>query len=155
MNFFDYKNLGNYLLQLCPKVVKHPVCFLSDLPANKKSGIVKYLKKWKSSRLVEGEVRTVESGHRISCYSNFTWPTLSVNWQPQILSTVHSQSYATVQRSRVTISGLVNRRYSSGVRLVGHKQLHRIYIFLCCQPFTEQTKNVCTIIWQCLIYENT
>ena len=25
MNFFDHKDLGNYLLQLCPKVVKHPV----------------------------------------------------------------------------------------------------------------------------------
>ena len=25
MNFFDHKNLGNHLLQLCPKVVKHPV----------------------------------------------------------------------------------------------------------------------------------
>ena len=25
MKFFDYKDLGNHLLQLCPKVVKHPV----------------------------------------------------------------------------------------------------------------------------------
>jgi hypothetical protein len=25
MNFFDHKVLGNHLLQLCPKVVKHPV----------------------------------------------------------------------------------------------------------------------------------
>ena len=25
MNFFHHKGLGNYLLQLCPKVVKHPV----------------------------------------------------------------------------------------------------------------------------------
>ena len=25
MNFFDHKNLGNHPLQLCPKVVKHPV----------------------------------------------------------------------------------------------------------------------------------
>ena len=25
MNFFDHKNLGNRLLQLCPEVVKHPV----------------------------------------------------------------------------------------------------------------------------------
>ena len=25
MNFFDHKNLGNHLLQLGPKVVKHPV----------------------------------------------------------------------------------------------------------------------------------
>ena len=24
MNFFDHKDLGNHLLQLCPKVVKHP-----------------------------------------------------------------------------------------------------------------------------------
>jgi hypothetical protein len=25
MNFFDHKDLENHLLQLCPKVVKHPV----------------------------------------------------------------------------------------------------------------------------------
>ena len=25
MNFSDHKDLGNHLLQLCPKVVKHPV----------------------------------------------------------------------------------------------------------------------------------
>ena len=25
MNFFDHKDLGNHLLQLCPKVVKHPI----------------------------------------------------------------------------------------------------------------------------------
>jgi hypothetical protein len=25
MNFFDHNDLGNHLLQLCPKVVKHPV----------------------------------------------------------------------------------------------------------------------------------
>jgi hypothetical protein len=25
MNFFDHKDLGNHLLQLCPKVVKHHV----------------------------------------------------------------------------------------------------------------------------------
>jgi hypothetical protein len=29
MNFFDHKDLGNHLLQLCPKVVKHPVCKFS------------------------------------------------------------------------------------------------------------------------------
>ena len=28
MNFFDHKDLGNHLLQLCPKVVKHRVCGL-------------------------------------------------------------------------------------------------------------------------------
>jgi len=25
MTFFHHKDLGNHLLQLCPKVVKHPV----------------------------------------------------------------------------------------------------------------------------------
>jgi hypothetical protein len=25
VNFFDYKDVGNHLLQFCPKVVKHPV----------------------------------------------------------------------------------------------------------------------------------
>ena len=28
MNFSHHKDLGNHLLQLCPKVVKHPVCQL-------------------------------------------------------------------------------------------------------------------------------
>ena len=27
MNFFDHKDLGNHLLQLCPEVVKHPVYY--------------------------------------------------------------------------------------------------------------------------------
>ena len=31
MNFFDHKDLGNHLLQLCPKVVKHPVFLLCHL----------------------------------------------------------------------------------------------------------------------------
>ena len=30
MNFFDHKDQGNHLLQLCPKVVKHPVFALSS-----------------------------------------------------------------------------------------------------------------------------
>ena len=32
MNFFDHKDLGNHLLQLCPKVVKHPVYSILFLP---------------------------------------------------------------------------------------------------------------------------
>ena len=31
MNFFDHKDLGNHLLQLCPKVVKHPVYINSPI----------------------------------------------------------------------------------------------------------------------------
>ena len=31
MNCFDHKNLGNHLLQLCPKVVKHPVFTVSSV----------------------------------------------------------------------------------------------------------------------------
>jgi len=31
MNFFHHKDLGNHLLQLCPKVVKHPVYSLPEL----------------------------------------------------------------------------------------------------------------------------
>ena len=32
MNFFDHKDLGNHLLQLSPKVVKHPVYGLFGSP---------------------------------------------------------------------------------------------------------------------------
>ena len=31
MNFFDHKDLGNHLPQLCPKVVKHRVCVNKDV----------------------------------------------------------------------------------------------------------------------------
>ena len=34
MNFFDHKGLGNHLLQLCPKVVKHPVYMYLQLWRN-------------------------------------------------------------------------------------------------------------------------
>ena len=41
MNFFDHKDLGNHLLQLCPKVVKHPVycsiCFATKGQPHKTS----------------------------------------------------------------------------------------------------------------------
>jgi hypothetical protein len=30
MNFLDHKDLGNHLLQLCPKVVKHPVIMMLE-----------------------------------------------------------------------------------------------------------------------------
>ena len=30
MNYFDHKDLGNHLLQLCPKVVKHPVYYTAE-----------------------------------------------------------------------------------------------------------------------------
>jgi hypothetical protein len=33
MDFFDHKDLGNHLLQLCPKVVKHPV-YCDVFPVN-------------------------------------------------------------------------------------------------------------------------
>ena len=33
MNFFDHKDLGNHLLQLCPEVVKHSVSACSMLDA--------------------------------------------------------------------------------------------------------------------------
>ena len=39
MNFFDHKDLGNHLLQLCPKVVKHPVYIhINDLCMTLKPG---------------------------------------------------------------------------------------------------------------------
>jgi len=31
MKFFHHKDLGNHLLQLCPKVVKHPVYIMQHL----------------------------------------------------------------------------------------------------------------------------
>jgi len=34
MNFFHHKDLGNHLLQLCPKVVKHPVYNKTSIKRN-------------------------------------------------------------------------------------------------------------------------
>jgi hypothetical protein len=39
MNFFDHKDLGNHLLQLCPKVVKHPVYIYIYRPSHLLSGL--------------------------------------------------------------------------------------------------------------------
>jgi len=39
MNFFHHKDLGNYLLQLYPKVVKHPVCSLSHIVSLSNQGL--------------------------------------------------------------------------------------------------------------------
>ena len=30
MSFFHHKDLGNHFLQLCPKVVKHPVYYFTE-----------------------------------------------------------------------------------------------------------------------------
>ena len=38
MNFFHHKDLGNHLLQLCPKVVKHPVYIASGAGVGPGSG---------------------------------------------------------------------------------------------------------------------
>ena len=55
MNVFDLKDLGNHLLQLCPKVVKHPVFMVGkpegkrplERPRRKWEVILKWiLKKW-------------------------------------------------------------------------------------------------------------
>ena len=41
MNFFDHKDLGNHLLQLCPKVVKHPVYLLQlDCTCNTQNSLL-------------------------------------------------------------------------------------------------------------------
>ena len=44
MNFFDHKDLGNHLLQLCPKVVKHPVYRVSQEEGTKLRENVPYVK---------------------------------------------------------------------------------------------------------------
>ena len=58
MDFFDHKDLGNHLLQLCPKVVKHPVYYalcIFYLPTEPKYGLqytfskVQENYKWKAS----------------------------------------------------------------------------------------------------------
>ena len=73
MNFFDHKDLGNDLLQLCPKVVKHPVCKYANPPTSFKKdedqGVVKkncvaYCV-WKSKKS-----RTVGEGHNLQGSEN-------------------------------------------------------------------------------------
>ena len=42
MNFFDHKDLGNHLLQLCPKVVKHPVYIYRE--RERENGLLCYVR---------------------------------------------------------------------------------------------------------------
>ena len=46
MNFFDHKGLGNHLLQLCPKVVKHPVYMVSRAECARFRENVPYIKEY-------------------------------------------------------------------------------------------------------------
>jgi hypothetical protein len=43
MNIFDHKDLGNHLLQLCPKVVKHPVYIKGNIRERNMCIISEYL----------------------------------------------------------------------------------------------------------------
>ena len=40
MNFFHHEDLGNHLLQLCPKVVKHSVYNMQACPSGKSSRVM-------------------------------------------------------------------------------------------------------------------
>ena len=61
MNFFDHKNLGNHLLQLCPKVVKHPVYIYISGP----------LPKWENYAV----------SHTAAIVSSSLYKAQSINWK--------------------------------------------------------------------------
>ena len=46
MNFYDHKDLGNHLLQLCPKVVKHPVYSKVSVEKPVMNYYLHFVKKW-------------------------------------------------------------------------------------------------------------
>ena len=49
MNIFHHKDLGNHLLQLCPKVVKHPVYrVLVEKPEGKRA-LGRHRRRWEDS----------------------------------------------------------------------------------------------------------
>ena len=62
MNFFDHKNLGNHLLQLCPKVVKHPVYYKAKLTLFAGTKIVEQRWYWLCFRTVCCAVNNVSEG---------------------------------------------------------------------------------------------
>jgi len=57
MNFFHHKDLGNHLLQLCPKVVKHPVYAVFILYMEFKSNFASF----KSEGVRDVSTSTVQS----------------------------------------------------------------------------------------------
>ena len=68
MNFFDHKHLGNHLLQLCPKVVKHPA-YTYEIPLKTKM----YLSRFKIncmfySRDSRNKPDLLISGHNINFF---------------------------------------------------------------------------------------
>jgi len=65
MNFFDHEDLGNHLLQLCPKVVKHPVYFVSDYTSDLEDKLQAYIKINGIIRRHFGKQMTTETKLRI------------------------------------------------------------------------------------------
>jgi hypothetical protein len=57
MNFFDHKDLGNHLPQLCPEVVKHPVYRADSLRA-----VVEEISKYRIGSVGVQEVRWDRGG---------------------------------------------------------------------------------------------
>ena len=100
--FFDHKDLGNHLLQLCPKVVKHPVYLIdtsmvhTTIPCN----FCKHVEKPKSW--------TVWKHYTHSHYNNYSYwltnkgtmtSTLCTPRLPQY-ATLHGTNYSLVQSQR-------------------------------------------------------
>ena len=59
MNFCHHKDLGNHLLQLCPKVVKHPLCVLYVLFESSTRLFVIYLK-------MQSVIQAIQIGVKVS-----------------------------------------------------------------------------------------
>jgi len=73
MNFFDHKDLGNHLLQLCPKVVKHPVYRNDPVYRGQLLSKKQYIRCFRIKLLIasDGKCNCGESGEML-CYVG-TW----------------------------------------------------------------------------------
>ena len=69
MNFFDHKDLGNHLLQLCPKVVKHSVYPSQHFPSGAAS-VCQAGNFWTLLRTyaLVGTIVPTDDDKRINCY---------------------------------------------------------------------------------------
>ena len=71
INFYHHKDLGNHLVQLCPKVVKHPV-YIPPIP------VTAWSKAWVCGRSLAGIVGSNPAGGLDFCLS---WVLFAVRWR--------------------------------------------------------------------------
>ena len=94
MNFFDHKNLGNHLLQLCPEVVKHPVLFNNILPIKTWPKLcfginwIIYVLLQTDHHSCQKQISQILLLHPVRCYTSWMWTFQASNCMLHIFHTI-------------------------------------------------------------------